>query len=75
MRHIHLLTLGLLLTGLCFAATASAETIGVGNCQKSGACAAVCVDVTTPCSRDGAIACAGISLEVPFCLPPLPPMT
>ena len=74
MRAIHLLTLGLLLTGLCLAATASAETVGVGNCSKSGACAAVCVDVTTPC-YGGGLLCVGISLEVPFCVPQLPPIT
>jgi hypothetical protein len=72
MRTTLLLTLGLLLTGLCLAATASAETVGVGNCQKNGACAAVCVDLSTPCYR-GALLCAGISYEVPFCvqLPPI----
>jgi len=73
MRTTILLTLGLLLAALCLAGTASADTIYVGNCQPSGACAAVCVDVRTPCMGDR-LACFGISYEVPFCTPVLPPI-
>jgi len=73
MRTLALLTLGLLTATLFLATSASAESVGVGNCQKSGACAGACVDITTPCSR-GALVCFGISYEIPFCSPGLPPI-
>jgi hypothetical protein len=47
---------------------AGANTVGVGKCSDSGACASVCVDGTTACPG-GALACVGISFEVPLCLP------
>jgi hypothetical protein len=54
---------------LAFSGSASADSYTVGNCQKSGACAGVCVaDADTACWRDGA-ACVGFSFQVPQCVP------
>lgn len=67
MRVAIVVALALSMTVL--AAPADAETVGVGDCVKfSGACAAVCVAATEPCWEDGALACFGISYQVPFCV-------
>ena len=72
MRTTILLTL-CLLAGLFLAGTASADTVTVGNCSPDGNCAAVCVDLRTPC-YEGRLACVGISFEVPICTPQVPPI-
>lgn len=65
-----MLAAALLLTALALlAGPASADSYTVGDCQKSGACAGVCVaDEDTTCWRDGA-ACVGFSYQVPQCVP------
>lgn len=50
--------------------TVSADQYNVGNCQKSGACASVCIhDADTACWNEGDV-CLTFSYEVPFCLYP-----
>lgn len=64
-----LLLVALVMSALVTLATpASAEEVGVGDCEKfNGACAGVCVAATTGC-EDGRLVCVGVSYQVPQCV-------
>lgn len=62
------LALAVLFAALAIVPAASATSIGVGDCSKAGACAAVCVG-SDSCPGDGSLACVGASYQVPQCAP------
>jgi hypothetical protein len=60
-------TLLLLATAIIAVPTVAATAVGVGDCSKAGACAAVCVG-SDDCPGYGNLACAGVSYQMPACV-------
>ena len=56
----------LLLAAFTAVPAVQAETVTVGDCSLSGACASVCA---LDCDGGEAVACVGVSFQVPQCVP------
>lgn len=52
---------------LALGPAASAETVEVGDCSKSGLCAGACVGADD-CPRYDNLACVGVSYQMPQCV-------
>jgi hypothetical protein len=65
--RLALAALALVTLAALLAPATSADPIGVGDCQKSGACASLCANHTAASCGGEWLVCIGVSYETPAC--------